>query len=150
MTRSDRAARQRYLHHLLESGRYPSQEALAEALAGKGFEVSQATLSRDLRELGALRVAGPDGSRYGLPKEESAPQARQMLALEVTAVEANESVLVVKTWPGRAQGVGMSLDNLDLPDILGTVAGDDTVLVVPRTTRRLKALRKEIERLLRG
>ena len=90
-------------------------------------------------------MASPEGTHYALPKDESFPQGQALLAFEVTAVHANEAAVLVKTWPGRAQGVASSLDNMDLPDLLGTVAGDDTVLVIPRSTRRVKALRKKIE-----
>jgi transcriptional regulator of arginine metabolism len=150
MTRSGRAERQRQLLHLLETERFTSQEALATALSAKGFRVSQATLSRDLREIGAVRVAGPDGPHYALPREEPAARGLDLMALEVTGVEANESIVIVKTWPGRAQGVGQSLDNLHLEDILGTVAGDDTILVVPRSTRNVKRLRRRIEDIVRA
>lgn len=150
MNRDLRTARQRQLLRLLQSGSFASQEALSEALAGKGFAVSQATLSRDLRQLGALRMAGPEGTHYALPREEPAPRGQDLLALEVTAVQANECVVLLKTWPGRAPGVASSLDHLELPELLGTVAGDDTVLVVPRSTRRVKALRRQIEQTLLG
>lgn len=150
MTRSDRAERQRQLLHLLETERFTSQEGLAGELAAQGFRVSQATLSRDLREVGAVRVAGPDGPHYALPREEPASRGLDLMALEVTDVEANESLVIVKTWPGRAQGVGQSLDNLHLDDILGTVAGDDTILVVPRSARNVKRLRREIEQIVRA
>ena len=90
------------------------------------------------------------GAVANVLREEPAARGLDLMALEVTAVEANESLVMVKTWPGRAQGVGQSLDNLHLKDILGTVAGDDTILVVPRSTRNVKRLRKKIEEIVRA
>lgn len=149
MTRAGRAERQRRIVRLLQEERFSRQEEISSALEREGYGVSQATLSRDLRELGVVRAPGPDGARYVLPEAEPAPRGRELFALEVSGVVANESVVLVKTWPGRAQGVAISLDRMDLPDLLGTVAGDDTVIAVPRSNRRTAALRRRIEEILR-
>jgi transcriptional regulator of arginine metabolism len=118
-----------------------SQEDLAERLAQLGVHVTQATLSRDLVELGAVRLRGPDGVLvYALPGEPglggllqdpSARLARVAAELLVTA-EASGNLIVVRTPAGAAQLLASAIDHAGWPSILGTVGGDDTVLVIAR------------------
>ncbi len=146
----DKQRRQRMILELVRQFAVDSQEAMVSELASRGCTVSQATLSRDLRELRVLRVPTEHGYRY-LPAEDSAVGmttfgfSRPSLAtMEVEEVVANEALIVVRTLPARAQGVGVHIDSLRHPDILGTVAGDDTVLVVPVRQSRTAALRDQI------
>ena len=118
-----------------------SQEDLAERLAELGVHVTQATLSRDLVELGAVRLRGPDGGLiYALPGEPafggllqdpSARLARVAGELLVTA-EASGNLIVVRTPAGAAQLLASAIDHAGWPSVLGTVGGDDTVLVIAR------------------
>jgi transcriptional regulator of arginine metabolism len=118
-----------------------SQEDLAERLAQLGVHVTQATLSRDLVELGAVRLRGPDGVLvYALPGEPglggllqdpSARLARVAGELLVTA-EASGNLIVVRTPAGAAQLLASAIDHAGWPSVLGTVGGDDTVLVISR------------------
>lgn len=118
-----------------------SQEDLAERLAQLGVHVTQATLSRDLVELGAVRLRGPDGGLvYALPGEPglgglmldpSARLARVAGELLVTA-EASGNLIVLRTPAGAAQLLASAIDHAGWPSILGTVGGDDTVLVISR------------------
>jgi transcriptional regulator of arginine metabolism len=118
-----------------------SQEDLAERLAQLGVHVTQATLSRDLVELGAVRLRGPDGGLvYALPSEPglgsvvqdpSARLARIAGELLVTA-EASGNLIVLRTPAGAAQLLASAIDHAGWPSILGTVGGDDTVLVISR------------------
>lgn len=147
---SGKARRQHAVLSVIEAGPVRSQEELLAALARKGIEVSQATLSRDLRELGVARVPGPGGTVYSLPQAEGLERLRRMAALEILSVDSNESLVLVKTWPGRAQGVGVCIDALGHEALLGTVAGDDTILVVPRSARKTAALRRAMEELMEG
>ena len=147
---STKLERQREVLALIEAGPVRSQEALLAALARKGIEVSQATLSRDLRELGVARVPTPGGLVYSLPLAEGLERLRRLAALEILSVESNESLVLVKTWPGRAQGVGVCIDALGHEALLGSVAGDDTILVVPRSARKTAALRRAMEELMKG
>lgn len=146
----DKQRRQRMILDLVRQLTIDSQEAMVSELAARGYSVSQATLSRDLRELRVLRVPTADGYRY-LPAEDSAvgmplygAQRPSLATLEVEEVVANEALIVVRTLPARAQGVGVHIDSLHHPDILGTVAGDDTVLVVPVRQGRTAVLRDQI------
>jgi transcriptional regulator of arginine metabolism len=157
----DKVRRHRAIRSLVREGAVSSQDDLVRRLARHGHDVTQATLSRDLRELRISRVPIEDGYRY----VESAPafatgaaggaglvaetrSMRSVAALEVTGVEANESCVVVRTLIGRAQGVAAWLDQLALPDLLATIAGDDTILAVPRSARRTRLLKKQLETTL--
>ncbi len=129
-----------------------SQDELALALEGMEIAVTQATLSRDLRDLGVARVPASDGYRYVPPEPETAGQEaglgadrlRVIAALEVTGIEANDAVIAIRTIEGRAEGVAAYLDGLGLEEVLATIAGDDTVIVYPRRTRHCAKLRRHL------
>jgi transcriptional regulator of arginine metabolism len=120
-----------------------SQGELADLLAAAGIHVTQATLSRDLEELGAIKVRGTDGGAptYRLPAEgeppmklaEQAPAKLLRLLRELlTGTDASGNIAVLRTPPGAAHYLASALDKSGLPDVVGTVAGDDTILVVAR------------------
>jgi len=154
---TDKTRRQRSILEIVRSRPVATQDELLAALDDKGIEVTQSTLSRDLKELHVSRVPVADEYRY-LPAEGSGSQARltasiqarlrSVAAIEVVSLEANEASVVVRTIPGRAQGLAAYLDALSLPEIMGTVAGDDTVLIIPRHTRRTAGLRRRLATLL--
>jgi transcriptional regulator of arginine metabolism len=113
-----------------------NQEELRRHLGRRGYRVTQATLSRDMRDLGVGKVSSGGGIRYVLPAEAEALTLRPIVGAEVVSIMANESVIVIKTLPGCASTVGEFIDVKPHPDIIGTVAGDNTVLVVPSSTRK--------------
>ena len=120
--------RRKSLRKLLLMGRGGSQAELLELLRGQGHHTTQSTVSRDLKLLGAERRLDTHGELvYTLESGSQASFPSQM----ILSVEHNEHLIVVRTRVGRAPAVGIELDNLRDPDILGTIAGDDTVLVVP-------------------
>ena len=123
-------ARRSTLRKLLESGVTGTQGELCERLADLGHATTQSTVSRDLKLLGAQRTLRGDGSfAYHLRTSARGPFPTEM----VNAIDHNETIVVIKTKVGRAQAVGFELDAVADPDILGTLAGDDTVLVIPRS-----------------
>jgi transcriptional regulator of arginine metabolism len=131
-------ARHARLAALIAAHAVRSQTELARLLAAEGVRVTQATLSRDLEELGATKVRGQDGQLVytvdpGLAPAESVrlPLARLCEDLLVSA-EANGDLVVLRTPPGAAQLFASALDRAALPEIMGTIAGDDTILVVCR------------------
>ena len=140
-----KAARQRTIVDLVRRNEIRSQTELAELLAVEGFAVTQATLSRDLVELGAVKVRAGSGLVYAIPGEGGdrspiAGVAREQLdarlarlceELLVTA-EASANLVVLRTPPGGAQFLASAIDASVVPAVLGTIAGDDTVLVVTR------------------
>ena len=154
---TDKTKRHRYILQIVQTRPVSTQDELLEAMEDKGVEVTQSTLSRDLKDLRVSRVPTADDYRY-LPADASDPTAgleatvhERLLAvsaLEVTAIEANEVCIVLRTLPGRAQGLAHFLDALDSSEIIGTVAGDDTILVLPRSTRRTARLRRQLAGLL--
>ncbi|MEV6862287.1 arginine repressor [Streptosporangium subroseum] len=142
-----KVARQARIADLL--GRQPvrSQPELAKLLLESGVEVTQATLSRDLDELGALKLRAEDGSLvYALPGEGGgrirltrlgtgeSPAARLSRFAEelLVSAEASANLVIVRTPPGAAQFLASAIDHADWESILGTVAGDDTILVISR------------------
>ena len=141
-----KAARHRRIVELLSRARVHSQTELARLLGDDGVPVTQATLSRDLDELGAVRIRDSDGSLvYAVPAEGGdrrprvAPEpaansvrlARVAEELLVSA-EASANLVILRTPPGAAQFLASVVDQANLPDLLGTIAGDDTVLLVTR------------------
>lgn len=121
-----------------------TQSELTEYLRERGVEVTQATVSRDIKDLRLVKVAAGDGGyRYAVPPdrpdEDARLRARRILAEFVTGVDSSENLIMLKTPPGSAQTVAAAMDALRWPDVLGTVAGDDSVLVVVRVAPREKA-----------
>ncbi len=144
----EKVRRRQAILALLEGKAIPSQHALARALRGRGFRVTQATLSRDLKELRVSRVPSEKGYAYAVAESEAPePEVSNLAEQEVVSIDANEHMIVVRTLAGRAQGVGVYIDGLQNADILGTLAGDDTVLVLPRRVRRTPQLRAWLQEL---
>ncbi len=126
---------------ILRSRRVSTQEELLDALAAEGFRATQATLSRDLARLGARRVSRPDGAFYELAEDDRGGPLASLRGL-VTGVAANASLAVIRTHPGSASAVAHAIDRAGLDQVLGTIAGDDTIFVAPAgaiTPRRLAA-----------
>ena len=144
----DKTKRHFAIKEIIQSKLIPSQEDLCADLKKKGFEVTQATLSRDLRELGVVRVHSGNGLRYALSAESEEQKVKSLVGLEVLSIHANETMIVIRTLPGRASGVASFLDSLRNPSLLGTVAGDDTVMVTPASIRKIPSALKEIRNAL--
>ena len=131
-----RPQRQHRISRLLEDQAVSSQAQLVELLAANGIVATQATVSRDLEDLGAVKVRIPGGTMaYAIPehaKEASAPDdhLRRVMGEFVVDVAHSGSLVVLRTPPGSAHVIGSALDRSGLRDLLGTVAGDDTVLVI--------------------
>lgn len=125
-----------------------TQEELVAALKKRGEDVTQATLSRDLAELGVSRVHSNAGFHYALPHTASVDVLRNMIGAEILSVVANESLIVIRTLTGHAHAVGVYVDGLNSEDVLGTIAGDDTVLVIPSSSKKISRVVKFIEEML--
>ncbi len=128
--------RQHRITKLLETKAVGSQSHLVDLLAGEGIDATQTTVSRDLEELGALKVRLPGGeTAYALPElpsQQVAPEdhLRRVLGEWVVEADYSENIIVLRTPPGSAHVVGSALDRSGFAGVIGTVAGDDTVLVV--------------------
>jgi transcriptional regulator of arginine metabolism len=125
-----------------------TQDELGHALKRQGFKITQATLSRDMKELGISWVYTPSGSKYMLHTEAEEKRLRSIIGYEVEYIAANEGMIVVKTLPGRAQGVAELLDTMRHPSILGTLAGDNTIFIAPRSVKKISQTVKLIRRLV--
>lgn len=128
--------RQHLVAKLIEQHSVRSQSQLVELLAAEGVVATQATVSRDLDELGAIKVRVPGGETAyaipALPKEQRAPEdhLRRVFGDWVVEVASSGNIVVLRTPPGSAHVVGSALDRAGLPEVIGTVAGDDTLIVV--------------------
>jgi len=135
-TRTNKAQRQHLIANLLEEHRVTNQAHLVELLGGVGVEVNVSTVSRDLEELGAIKVRIPGGeTAYAvpeLPKEQVAPQdhLRRVLGDWVVEVARSGDLVVLRTPPGSAHVVASAIDRAGVDGVIGTLAGDDTLLLV--------------------
>ena len=135
---------------IVRSETVASQERLRELLKGEGFDVTQATLSRDIRELGLAKVAAPDGGSHYAPPEGGLairPQLAQVLPTLLVSVDGVGPLLVVKTPAGGAQALGLAIDAAGWTEIIGTIAGDDAVLVITRSERARRAVQTRLKEL---
>jgi len=150
-----RSRRLTLIARLLSGKRFPSQEALVRALAREGVEVTQATLSRDLRALGVAKRVGPDGKPFyelAGPASESLDRERQLIDLRafVNEVRIARNLAIVRTPPGHANGVARAIDLAEFEGIVGSVAGDDTVLVVMEDDAGPRRLKRNLDRIAAG
>ncbi|MDD3156912.1 MULTISPECIES: arginine repressor [Sporomusaceae] len=123
------------IKEIVEQQVIETQEELAESLRSHGIEVTQATVSRDIKELRLIKVPTGDGRyRYAYPMEQSLlfSQSRmeRMFRDSVVAIDYSENIIVLKTLPGGGQAVAATIDHAKWPEVIGTVAGDDNILVV--------------------
>jgi transcriptional regulator of arginine metabolism len=147
MAKTERHARVR---ELVQAHRVNSQEHLRRLLAQDGFEVAQATLSRDIRELRLIKVPDADGrTHYKLPPEawDASPPIQRLLPTLFVGAEGTGNLLVVRTMSGGAQVVAEAIDWEEWPEVLGTIAGDDTILLVLREPRHVPVVRHRLEEL---
>ena len=145
----NKTLRQRTELEMLREGALPSQEALQKALRRRGFRVGQATLSRDIRDLNLIKTAhgyalaqDAETSHFGLP-----PISR-LIKEFVLEVRTAQNLLVLKTVVGSAQPVAAAMDQQDWPELVGTVAGDDTVLIICPDKEEARKLTHRIQEML--
>ena len=144
-----KARRQALILELIDHEALHSQEQLRRRLHQNRFEATQATISRDVKELGLVKRSG-DGAYQRLGAEAASP-ATVLLALERAAaeflrrVDRVQQLVVVRTGIGQAQPLAIAIDRAQLPEAVGTIAGDDTILVIARDGRRAASLVKRLE-----
>lgn len=130
-----KALRHQKILELIAQKTIETQEDLAVELNNEGFKVTQATVSRDIKDLSLIKVAaGNNRSKYAVPGEMvpigNRNKIKKTFLDSVTGIDSSENIIVIKTAPGTAQAVALAIDNEGFPEIIGTVAGDDTVLAV--------------------
>jgi transcriptional regulator of arginine metabolism len=144
-----KAARQKAILELLHRGPVESQEELQGFLAKRGFEAGQATLSRDIRELGLVKT--PDGyaaGRGAAIAEPVLPSVARLVREFVVDVRLAQNLIVLKTSVGSAQPVAAAVDAEDWPEVVGTLAGDDTILMISPDNRTAQQLVRRIQGML--
>ncbi len=134
---SAKLKRQSVIKEILASKVVSTHESLIELLKKEQIHVTQATLSRDFAEMGVIRTIVGNSAKYILNPEESGKKISKLISFEIVSVEHNESLVLIRTLAGRAQGVAHYIDRLNVSEILGTVGGDDTVLVIPNSLKNL-------------
>ena len=129
-----------------------TQEELMENLQKQGFKVTQATVSRDIKELRIFKALGKDGKyRYSTGGRNALDKTsgfESLFASSVEEVDSAENIVVIKTMTGMAQAVCMSLDNIDFENIVGTIAGDDTIFVLCRNLKATEEMLNKYRKLI--
>ena len=135
---------------IVGSATVASQEQLRARLKDAGFDVTQATLSRDIRELGLAKVGAPDGGSHYAPPETGGqirPHLEQLLPTMLVSADGVGPLLVLKTATGAAQALGLALDGAGWGEIIGTIAGDDAILVIARSERARRGVQARVRAL---
>ena len=140
-TKSERQAR---LLQVIREREISTQDELVASLNEAGMDVTQATVSRDIKELGIIKVSTGSGIQKYVPMERSGEAASgrlmKVFSEAVIQVDAAMNIVVIKTLPGMAQAGASALDSMRLPEIVGSIAGDDTVFIATRTVEQADAL----------
>ena len=146
--------RQSEIIALITENEIETQEDLSARLQDKGYAVTQATISRDIRQLKLVKIAtGHGGYKYMLPpKNDSAASIKLNDALveSITRVSRSGNLVVLRTYPGLANAVAAGIDGIDIPSILGCVAGDDTILVVAVDEKVAEAVESKVKEMVAG
>lgn len=147
--------RERRIREIIGQQPVETQEELVDLLRTRGMGVTQATVSRDIKRLGLVKVPWTDGRfHYVLPERPSPADVLRRLQHAVTeyvlSAEAGEDLVVVHTLTGRANAVAAAIDEMQWEDVVGTVAGDDTILVVPRRRAVRGRVLLKLHRLMEG
>ncbi len=144
--------RQDKILEIIEKYEITTQEELAERLNAEGFSVTQATVSRDIRKLHLSKVLSEDGrQRYAaMPSKEEAVTGRYMDAFKAgfVSMDMAQNILVIRTVSGMANAVAAALDAMDFTEIVGCIAGDDTIMCAIRSVEETRELMEKIRRLL--
>jgi transcriptional regulator of arginine metabolism len=144
-----KSRRQAVILELIDRDHLHSQEVLRRRLKLRGFEATQATISRDIKELGLVKRAGAgDYQRSGLEavNPQTALTALERAAAEfVRNIDRVQQLVIVRTGPGQAQTLAFAIDRARLPDVVGTIGGDDTILVIARGARAAAGLVKRLK-----
>ena len=140
------------IRQLIEADSIASQDDLRRRLARRGFDVTQATLSRDVHEMrlykGPNGYAAPNGNGHVEEEANEQPAVHEVLSSFGVAVRQAQNQLVLRTTSGGAQPVALAIDHEDWSDIVGTLAGDDTVLIICPDPRRASSMRERLERMI--
>lgn len=149
-----KAQRHKKIIDIVSKYNIETQEELIARLSDSNFEVTQATISRDIRELKLIKVSsGQGGYRYTLPEEnkpvETKSRFHSALSDSIITIDYAVNNVVIKTYPGLANAVATGIDGMSISDILGCVAGDDTIIIVMRNEKSAQDISERIRELIK-
>lgn len=149
-----KAQRHALILTLIRENPIGTQEELGDLLREEGVEVTQATLSRDIKELGLTKMVMAGGCyRYALPGDKAVAdvmrRAERVFEDAVVNIDYTDNLIVIKTLNGTAQGVAAALDDLEWSEVMGTIAGDDTILIIVRRREQVTAVLEQLHKLRR-
>lgn len=148
-----KARRQAMIREIVESRSIQTQEELAEALREHGMEVTQATVSRDIKEMHLLKVLAEDGGyRYATMEKGDqgmSDRLNRMLAESVVSMDSANNLIVIRTLSASAHVAGEAIDSLKWPEILGTIAGDNTILVIVRSNEETETVIRRFHSIIK-
>ncbi|MBI1876588.1 MAG: arginine repressor [Acidobacteria bacterium] len=151
-----KARRQAVVLELVGREAIVSQDQLRRRLRARGFVVTQATLSRDIQDLGLLKRAAdgayqrPDASEPAASAQRTRALLQRALREHLTGLDRVQQLIVLKTGPGHAQLLALAIDHDELPGVVGTIAGDDTILVIARSTGAARSAARTLQELADG
>ena len=144
---ADRERRRSLIIEIVTGTPVSSQEQLLEILAARGVQTTQATISRDIRELGLVKMTvGPSSYRYFPGVDKAKITGADFLGEAVQSIKSSGNLLVIRTRPGFAQSVAGAVDSLELNGLLGSVGGDDTVVVVAKNSKAARSAGENLAR----
>lgn len=150
---SKKRDRQSAVLQLIAGRQISSQEELKQLLAAQGWSVNQATLSRDLRDLGVVRAPSGEGVRYLLPEmvvDDAKPSLDSLLPQLFSRVDGVGELIVLHTLPGGAQPIAEAVDSQGWPEVIGTLGGENTILIVCRSADARRVLTQRLVELANG
>lgn len=145
--------RHQKIREIIENRVVQTQEELADMLRNEGIDVTQATVSRDIKELMLIKIPSGDGNyKYGFPPDQnviySPSRMERLFRDSVTGIDFSENLIIIRSLPGTAQYIASTVDNAHWPEILGTVAGDDTVLVIVKPKEMVQDVMSRFKNLI--
>jgi transcriptional regulator of arginine metabolism len=140
------------IREIITSNEIETQDELVDMLKQDGYKVTQATVSRDIKELHLVKVPTNNGSyKYSLPADQRfnpLSKLKRSLMDAFVKIDSASHMIVLKTMPGNAQAIGALMDNLDWDEIMGTICGDDTILIICRTSEDTDGVKSRLLELL--
>ncbi len=148
-----KSRRQAEILKIIQENDIETQDQLLEELRSRGTKSTQATISRDIKELHLVKeLTGQSTYRYAVSERKTslnmANRLHNIFKESVTSFEAAQNIVVIKTMPGLANAAGAALDGMQIPDVAGSLAGDDTVLLIMRTNQAAETFCQEIQKML--
>ena len=145
---SSKLVRQNKIKRILTERIISNQYQILKLLQNEGVSLTQATLSRDFADLGVIRTFTNLGVQYILSSTDYGKEIAKLVGLEILTIANNESMIVLRSLAGRAQGVAHYIDRMNREEILGTIGGDDTVLVIPNKISNMEKILDLLKNLI--